>query len=192
MPNLIQSVKRCYHLDKFFIPSPLYSSCKAPVYSDIVEQLSDFEYMFGLPQSRLFIKRAIMYLVQTGCTVDEYIDLWNRIRTLMFTNAFHSQVDYSNYLYNTSKTPIQKFLLLYPDFPLNLPRNREMLSLHSELFYETILSDFNLCVDDFYNERGFILFDTDYCSTHHVQFSEFLVHDNKIKESNMKFEKNVI
>ena len=44
--------------------------------------------MFGLPQSRLFIKRAIIYIVKTGRTVDEYIDMWNRIRTLMFSNAF--------------------------------------------------------------------------------------------------------
>ena len=66
LPNLIQSVKRSYHLDKFFTPCPLDTSSKAPVYSDIVEQLSDYEYMFGLPQSRLFIKRAIMYNIHNS------------------------------------------------------------------------------------------------------------------------------
>jgi hypothetical protein len=190
LPNVIENVKRYYHLDKYYIPSPLDISEKPHHYSDVVNQFDFFEYMYGVPQSRLFIKRAIVYIARTNCTVDEYIDMWYRIRLLQFNHSLKAQYDYESYLrLCETKSPIQKFLLLYPDFPLNLPHNRNELSLHFEIVFTHLLKSFNITFDDFYNECDILIYDCDKCSTHHVQFSEFLVHENKIKESNMKFEK---
>ena len=100
------------------------------------------------------------------------------------------QVDLINNL-PPSTSNLDKLLLLFPSFVLNLPKSRADLSLFSECAYEQYLSLYSLSLDTFYDDYGekYNRFKGYNLSEYHVEKPEFQAYHNNIMDSRIRFDK---
>ena len=191
LPNVIKAVQSKYHLLDDNMNYDINGNPDRKVYSDVADIMSNYEYMFGQPQSRLFIKRALLYIHNTKCTIDDYVDNYYLVRTLAFTHSYKNLVECSNYMYQNPNA-LMRFLLTYPSFALNLPQCLDQLDSNLEILYNNFLYDYDhsLSLNDFYDH--FLIkkvMKYDQLSTYHTSTSEFILVHDKIKDSNNRFAK---
>ena len=132
-----------------------------------------------------------MYFIQF-CNIDinEYVRIYFDLYTIISSNTIKNQVDVINNL-SSSTSNLDKLLLLFPSFVLNLPKSRLDLSLLSECAYEQYLSLYSLSLDTFYDDYGekYNSFKSYNLSVYHVDKPEFQAYHINIMESRIRFDK---
>lgn len=189
LPNYIKYVKNKYELFSNKSLSPL-GEAVYNTYSSVFNSLDDDEFWFGVPQNRMLLCRAMYFIRFCNIDINEYVRIYFDLYTIISSNNIKNQVDLINNL-PPSTSNLDKLLLLYPSFVLNLPKSRFDLSLLSECAYEQYLSLYSLSLDSFYDDYGekhkrFIGYNL---SEFHVSSPEFQAYHTNIMDSRIRFDK---
>ena len=152
--------------------------------------MDDDEYWFGVPQNRMLLCRAMYFIRFCNIDINEYVRIYFDLYTIISSNNIKNQVDLINNL-PPSTSNLDKLLLLYPSFVLNLPKSRLDLSILTECAYEQYLSLYSLSLDTFYDDYGekYNCFKGYSLSEYHVAKPEFQAYHTNIMESRIRFDK---
>lgn len=192
-PNLIKYVKTKFHLfykDAYDVKVQPYLG-----YNDVYDRLSWDQRWFGIPQNRMLICRAILYMAHFNISVWDYCERYFTLQSIIHSDSFKSSFEYEQHIVDFNlMNSLDKFVEIYPTFILTLPPRMFDIDLITEMQYGDFLSPFHISISDFYDDVGNILDKYKYKNLRklHTVHTEFTLHTIKIKREKFKFDNTVM
>lgn len=158
-------------------------------YSDFKYTMSDYQYWYSVPTNRMLLVRALRFIFDNNITPYDYVYLYKRLDTNVFSESLSSVFDDFNSYDGLSD--FVRFNYVYPSFALNLPFHQCDLDLFTEMSYSSQLGSFNLHISDFYDEYGDLKSSLRYSNlrTYHTSDVSFIAYSNKVIDNKVQFSK---